>query len=225
MQQLLHVITPPTTNDLVSLDDMKLKLMLQPTDTSKDALVGELITNMSAVVGRLCNRVFGYREVEETFYQLNDQNSPQPATRRLYLSQWPVKAADIQSMTHTVDGSGVIDDLLPGLGETWFLEETTGTLYQRPDLGPWFDTIDVTYSGGYDLPTEAPPDLVYAVEAVIREQYYVAIRNPTLFGVRQLSHKESRVGFYPPTMYSTAGLPQTWTTLQSVLFHYARHWV
>jgi len=225
VQQIFNEVTPPSTNDLVSLADMKTKLMIASTDTSKDALLGELITNMSAVVARLCNRVFGYRAVHETFYQLNDQNDAGPATRRLYLSQWPVVLTDIQSISTTQDGSGVSTDLLPMADQTWFLEEATGTLYQRPDQGPWYNTIDVVYSGGYELPDDAPPDLVYAVEATIREQYYVAIRNPNLFGVRQLSHKESRVAFYPPNMYSTAGLPQTWSTLQMVLSRYARHWI
>lgn len=225
MQQILIEITPPTSIDLVSLDDMKMKLLIADTDTTKDELVAELITNMSAVVARLCNRVFGFRDVHETFYQLNDQNPVNPATRRLYLSQWPVAQGDIATLTSTQDGSGVLVDLLPALGDTVILEEATGTLYQRPDIGPWYGTIDVVYSGGYDLPTDTPPDLAFAVEAAIREQYYVAIRNPSLFGVRQLAHKESRVGFYPPNMFPTAGLPQTWSTLQMVLSRYSRHWI
>ena len=225
MQQLLNVITPADTQVLVALDERKIKLLIPPGDTSKDPLVQEFITNMSAVVARLCNRVFGYEKVEETFYQLNDQAVLGPATRRLYLSRWPVKLADITAISHTVDGSGTDDDLLPSANQSWFLEELTGTLYMRPDQGSWVDTVDVAYSGGYKLPDEAPPDLVYAVEATIREQYYVALRSPGLFGVRQLAHKESRVSFYPPNMFTTAGLPQTWSSLQTVLNHYTRHWI
>jgi hypothetical protein len=141
------------------------------------------------------------------------------------LSRWPVKLADISSISHTVDGSGTIDDWLPSANQSWFVEELTGTLYLRPDLGPWLDTIDVKYSGGYKLPDEAPADLTFAVEAVIREQYFIAIRNPALFGVRQLSHKESRVAFFPPTTLSAAGLPQTWESLKNVLASYYRHWI
>jgi hypothetical protein len=224
MQQLLNVITPADSQALLSLAAMKIKLLIPPTDTTKDALLTELITNMSAVVARVCNRVFGYEKVEETFYQLNDQGNP-PSTMRLYLSRWPVKKADIESIAHSVDGSGTSDDLLPDADATWFLEELTGTLYRRPDQGPWVDTIDVVYSGGYALPDDAPPDLTFAAEAAIREQYYLALRNPNTFGVRQLAHKESRISYYPPNMFLTSGNPQTWQTLQAVLVHYTRHWI
>jgi Phage gp6-like head-tail connector protein len=223
MQQLLNVLTPSSTYDLVTLDEMKMKLGIPTTDTSKDALLSELITNLSDTIAKLCNRVFAYEGVDETFYQLNDETNP--ATRRLYLSRWPVVLADITAITQTVDGSGVVTDLMPTANQNWFLEELTGTLYMRPDLGPWMSTVEVIYSGGYQVPDGVPGALKFCVEALLRESYMSWIRNPAMFGVRQLSHKESRIGYYAPTMFPVMGIPATWTTVESILKRFIRYWV
>jgi hypothetical protein len=214
MQQLLNVLTPATSQDLVTLADMKMKMGIPSTITTWDALLQELITNTSETIATLCNRSFGFEEVDETFYQLDDGYS-----RRLYLSRWPVKTADITALTQ--DGT----DLLPTLNNGWFLEEKTGTLYGRPDLGYWFGTIDVVYSGGYQLPDSAPGPLAFAVEALLREQYMSWIRSPSSFGVRQIRHKESAIGYYGPNLFPTTGLPATWATVQTVLNKFMRHWV
>jgi hypothetical protein len=219
MQQLLNVLTPATSQDLVSLANMKMKMGIDPSNTTWDALLQELITNTSETIAKLCNRVFGYETVDETYYQLAD--SPSPPTQRLYLSRWPVVTADITSITQ--DGT----DLLPTLNINWFLEESTGTLYQLQSLGQWICTtsIDVQYSGGYQLPNSAPGPLAFAVEALIREQYMSWIRSPSSFGVRQIRHKESSIGYYGPNLFPTTGLPATWTTVQTVLNKYRRDWV
>jgi hypothetical protein len=216
MQQLLNVLTPAASQDLVTLEAMKQKLGIPDTDTSKDFLLQELISNTSELIATLCNRVFAYEEVSETFYQLDDGYS-----RRLYLSRWPVKAADITAITQ-VDSN---TDLLPTLSDGWFLEEKTGTLYGRPDLGYWYGTVSVTYSGGYQLPDETPNSLLFALEALLREQYMSWIRSPSSFGVRQIRHKESAIGYYGPNLFPTTGLPATWTAVQSVLNKFMRHWV
>ena len=196
MQHILNVITPSDTQDLVSLDDMKKKLFIADTDTSKDFLLQEIISNTSETIAKLCNRVFGYEAVEETFYQLEDGSS-----QRLYLSRWPVVKADITAIS-TADGT----DLLPAMGSDYVLEELTGTLYRRVDTGTWLGDVDVEYSGGYQLPDGAPASLRFATEALIREGYMSWIRSPGSFGVRQISHKEARIGYYGPNMFPDARL-------------------
>ncbi|HEY2243469.1 MAG TPA: hypothetical protein VGH47_04495 [Xanthobacteraceae bacterium] len=212
MQQILNVITPSPTQDLVSLDDMKQKLFIASSDTTKDFLLQEIITNTSETIAKLCNRVFGYEEVDETFYQLEDGSS-----QRLYLSRWPVLLTDIK--TFTQDGN----DLLAA--PNWVLEQATGTIYLQSSLGSWYGVIDVDYSGGYQLPDGAPGSLKFATEALIREGYMSWIRSPASFGVRQISHKEARIGYFGPNLFPTTGLPATWQTVQSILNRYIRHWV
>lgn len=229
MQQILNVITPAASNDLVTLAEMKNALMILPTDTSKDELVTDLITNISETIAKMCNRVFGLEEVDETFYQLEDEYNAwadnsvmpfRPTTQRLYLSRWPVQLSDIKSLTQ--DGN----DLLASEGQTWMLESETGTLYSFPTTGPWIGVIDVQYSGGYLLPDNAPGPLKFAMKAITRESYAMWIRNPSLIGVRQLSHKEARVGYYAPNLLGSAiGLPDTWKQVQGILDKYIRFWV
>jgi hypothetical protein len=223
MQQILNVLTPADTYDLVSLEQIKTALLISATDSSKDALLQMQITQISEMIAKLCNRVFGYEEVDETFYQLNDECSP--PTRRLYLSRWPVLLDDIETFTMSkAPGDSV--DMLPALATgDWVLEEQTGTLYRREDLGAWYGTVDVVYSGGYHLPDDTPGLVQFAVQALIRESYMAWIRNPALFGVRQIGHKEARIGYFGPNMFPTLGLPETWKTVEALLQKYIRHWV
>lgn len=216
MQQILNVITPADTQDLVSLEDMKMKLGIPDTNTAQDPLIQELITNISETIAKMCNRVFGYEQVMETFYQLEDGCY----TQRLYLSRWPVVQADITSITQ--NGNDISD---------WFdtgqciVEEATGTLYSPSNFGSWRGPVEVLYSGGYDLPDDAPGSLKFAMEALMRESYMSWIRNPALFGVRLISHKESRIGYYGPNMFPTIGLPGTWKVVEGLCNKYIRHWV
>jgi hypothetical protein len=232
MQQILNVLTPATAiapaspYDLVTLDEMKIKLLIPPTNTTFDALLQELITNISETIAKMCNRIFAYEKVEETYYQLEDSCY----TQRLYLSRWPVVLADITSFTQ--DGNDISSwiasggPIPPGTSTgACVLEEVTGTIYMPSGLGPWNGVIDVVYSGGYALPDGAPGSLKFAVEALIRESYMSWIRNPSLFGVRQIAHKESRIGYYGPNMFPTIGLPATWTVVQMLVNKYIRHWV
>jgi gp6-like head-tail connector protein len=216
VQQILNVLTPSQTYDLVTLDEMKMKLNIPLTDTSKDALLQELITNASDTIARLCNRVFAFEEVNETFYQLEDGYGA--ISRRLYLSRWPVAASDVTALTQ--DGTDILTE-----PTGWILEESTGTLYFPPPSGVWGGVIDVTYSGGYPLPDGAPGSLKFAVEAALRESYMSWIRSPGTFGVRLIAHKDSRVSYYGPNMFPTMGLPATWTFIHEILKKYTRFWV
>jgi hypothetical protein len=215
MQQIINVITPATSQDLTTLDEVKAMMRIPPTDTASDALLTQLITDVSETVARMCNRIFGYEEVEETYFQLSDD-----ASQRLYLTRWPVALADISLFES--DGTNFL-----GVPDEWVLEEATGTLYRRPDLGPWGGTINVVYSGGYNLPDDAPGPLKFAAQAVIREGYMAWVRNPALYGVRQTRHKESSQTYYPPNLVSmsTLGTSETWRGVQGILNKYVRLWV
>jgi hypothetical protein len=229
MQQILKVITPASSQDLISLVNMKQMLQIPPTNTASDAMLQALITNTSETIAVMCNRVFGYETVDETFYQLEDEYVPYqdgmitspggPLTRRLYLSRWPVVLVDITSITQ--DGNDISSDE----GTSWILEEETGTLYMLPNYAPWCGVIDVQYSGGYQLPDDAPGPLKFALAAVTREGYAGWMRAPGLYGVRQIAHKDSRVGYYDPNLLGVMGMPSTWANVKNILNKYIRYWV
>ena len=61
----------------------------------------------------------------------------------------------------------------------------------------------VTYTGGYDLPDEAPPALKQATEMLIRQERARQQMQATS-GIRSLSHRESRVQFFDPNAIAIA---------------------
>jgi hypothetical protein len=217
-QHILNTITPWTTEDLITLSELKLQLRIADTDTSKDAELALIIDGISAQMATFANRVFGFANVDETFYQIGDES-------RLYFSRWPVKSTDITKLTY--NGA----DILPALGTDWVLEQKTGTIYRPADM--WNGTLDAVYSGGYKLPDEAPDDLQRAAFAAAREDYYIYVRGAVLSGVRMISHKHARVQYYPPGQVGAtvsgalgpAGSSATWNAVMAVLNHYIRFWV
>jgi hypothetical protein len=206
------------TQDLITLANLKLQLRIPDTDTSKDDELNLVIDGVSATIAMMANRSFGYDEVIETFYNCVNED-------RLYFSQWPVKFADIQSLTL----NGV--DILSAFQTDWDIEENKGFMF-RPG-SPWNGTISAHYTGGYKLPDEAPADLVRAASAAMREDYYIYVRGAVLSGVRMIAHKQARIQYYPPgqvgaTLSSTlgpAGSSATWNAVWQTVYKYVRWWV
>lgn len=217
-----HIFKPVelwNTQDLISLDNLKLQLRIDPSDTTKDAELTFIIDAVSAQIAKMANRSFGYDHVQETFYNSANED-------RLYFSQWPVLLSDINSLTR--DNT----DMLATHGQDWILEEKTGTIYFF--AGPYSGTIFADYKGGYKIPEEAPMDLVRAVSAAAREDYYVYVRGAILSGVRMISHKSARVMYYPPGQVGAtltggqlgpAGSSATWQAVWLIVQKYIRHWV
>ena len=75
--------------------------VMKPVDRARrhqlDALLQELITNLSVQSRGCATAIFAREQVDETFYQLDDGDG---RTRRLYPHpRWPVVLADIDSIT------------------------------------------------------------------------------------------------------------------------------
>lgn len=219
--KIQHIFNPMTlwpTQDLITLADLKLQLRIPDTDTSKDDELNLVIDGVSATIAMMANRSFGYDEVQETFYNCVNED-------RLYFSQWPVKFADIKSLT--LNGT----DILSAFQADWDIEENKGFMF-RPG-SPWNGTISAHYTGGYKLPDEAPADLVRAASAAMREDYYIYVRGAVLSGVRMIAHKQARIQYYPPgqvgaTLSSTlgpAGSSATWNAVWQTVYKYVRWWV
>ena len=183
-------------------------LGIADTDTTQDAQLQTYITQYSDIISKECNRVFAKEEMKETVRCL------QP--NRYFVSHWPLKEDDVASI-ETPRGS-TIDPA------TYEIEEESGKI-EFISSGQ-VEPIVVTYTGGYDLPDEAPPALKAACEILIREARMWAQR-AAVSGIRSLSHKEARVQFFDvaATMAKQGGTGPVTAINEAVkglLYHYMR---
>ena len=154
--RVVKVLTPADTYDLLTLDELKLFMLIDPADTSQDALLAEYITRFSDVVATTCNRVFAYEEVAEIWRCTNTDYTN--GMKRLFVSHYPIDSAatlTLESPTGT-----------PLDPSSYVIEEKSGKVEL---LQTWAEPITITYSGGYELPDECPPALKQATELMIRE--------------------------------------------------------
>src|SRR3954469_19328799 len=114
--------------------EAKTALGIAASDVSSDPQLQWLIDTNSDVIATLCNRIFAKEKVIETWRDLE--------SRRVYLTHWPVKIADIESVT--TNAAARLD---------YELEEGSGKLSIFVDRN---EPIIINYTGGFDLPTQAP---------------------------------------------------------------------
>jgi hypothetical protein len=210
----VNVLEPATSFDFLTVDEAKILLGLSPSDTSQDAQLAMLISIYSANVAEMCNRTFAREKVRETWRELFDG--------RVFLTHWPVKLDDIESVTSA--GGGYEND-------QYELETTSGklsnVLLYSAESTPWAQSVDVTYTGGFDLPTEAPLPLKQATAILMREE---RMRNQQaqVAGIRQITHKSSRIVFFDPNavLVKTAGAKSPgMQAAEALLKQYMRLWV
>jgi hypothetical protein len=208
----IKVIEPADDFALLTVDELKAALGISSIDPTQDDQLTELINRYSDVVATLCNRVFAKEKVRETWRCVG---SDCPGTR-LFLSHWPIQEADIESVA--APRSSVLDPA------SYELEEKSGKLTL---FGAGASEIVVTYTGGFDLPDEAPPALKQACELLIRDARASAQRqHQAASGIRQLTHKEARVVFFDPAtseraqqLGSSSGIN---TAIYNLLMHFVR---
>lgn len=177
--QILDEATDSAGPDLISLADLKLALGI--SDTSEDVELQAAITFQSQLIADYCNRRFGRAEVLEMF--TFDPGEFLPARQALVLSHNPVLSI---AEVSTLGTEGFQFD--PASGRVW----STGT---------WSDTIEVVYTGGYDLPEEAPARLQKAVIEAVREGRTSGTRDPS---IREVQHGDVRVSFFTSTTSSAS---------------------
>jgi len=199
------ILVPAVSHALISLDELKTAL---GGESGSDEQMQWLIDTQSAVIARMCNRIFAKETLIETWRELSD--------RRLYLTHWPVKEADIASVT--TNGNDIMND--------WELDEREGKLSIFTGRT---EPIRIEYTGGYLLPDEAPLPLKQAVALMVNTSKSEQAA-ASLSGVRMISHKESRVMFHSPTSGGSSGgasttTSQTQDTVKALLGHYVKHWI
>jgi hypothetical protein len=203
----VKILEPATNFDLISLEELKIALGMPASDISSDPQLEFLIDVNSSAISVLCNRVFAKEKVKETWRCLG--------SRRVYLTHWPVKEADIESVT--TNGVDRLDyELEEGSGKLSIFTERT-------------EPIVVIYTGGFLLPDEAPDALKQAC-ALMASTSKSEQAAAALTGVRMIAHKESRVMFHSDTGSSGGGsggggATNTRETVKALLGHYIRHWI
>jgi len=209
----IKVITPADNYDLASLDEMKTMLGIAAGSTDQDAQLALWITQYSDVIATLCNRVFAYETLTETWR--GDLPPYDTQNGRVFLTHYPVKDEDLTLAT----GSGSTID-----PASYELENRSGKLQF---FGSWAEPIRITYSGGYNLPDEAPAALKQALAILVGEAR-VYVQRQLTSGIRSISHRESRVQFFDvnAVIAKLAGgagpLGQASSSVNALLYKYIR---
>jgi hypothetical protein len=182
MHSILEILEEATDSagpDLISLDDLKLALGI--TDDSEDATLQAAITFQSRIIAEYCDRRFGRAEVLETF--TFDPGEYMLTRQALTLSLYPV--AEIFEISSA--GATAADyQFDPASGRVW---------------GGWSGSVAVTYSGGYDLPEEAPARLQKAVIEAVREGQTSGTRDPS---IREVQHGDTRISYFTSSTSSAS---------------------
>ncbi len=155
MRSFLTVIeaTADPVFDLTTLAIAKAELGINTT--GEDDLIEARITRSSKMIADFCNRVFALQSVIETFH--TPFGGMRACERPLALSRYPVVSLD------TVEADGSEAD-----PSTYEIDVETGLLW-RANGQPWSGKIVATYSGGYDLPDDAPAGLERACIELLRD--------------------------------------------------------
>ena len=160
----VKVLTPADSYALLTLDELKSIINVPLSDTSEDAQLQMWIDQYSDVVATMCNRVFAYETVAETWRS----ESPPFDRSTLFLTRYPV--ADVDLTTVESPRGSTLDPA------SYEVENTSGKLRIE---GAWTEPVTVTYSGGYHLPDEAPPALKAATGLLIQAARLQARLNST----------------------------------------------
>jgi hypothetical protein len=204
--RIINVLTPAVNFDLVTLEEAKLMTGMSLTDTSSDLQMQLFIDVASSVVMTMCNRVFAKERVREEWRELS-------SGIRIYLSHWPIKLADLESVESPV--GTVLDPA------TYELEENTGKVSY---YSGFTEPVALTYSGGYDLPNAAPAALKSAAALLIWQEKLRATTG-SVAGMRSLSHKDSRVQFHDPTKILTAAIGAAKTPMETTVMQLLSHFI
>jgi len=187
MQSTLSVIEPAADISLLTLYEARLGMNLaSSTDENLDDLIDLLIKWASDEVATECNRIFAKEKLKEVVREIDVYCS------RIFLSHYPIVKVD------TVDENGtlLVEDV------DYEIDIRSGRLNRLGD-NYWSEPVTITYTGGYELPHEAPPALQQAAILLAREAYYASTRGDAT--VRMVSHKDSRIIYFDPNARGGAG--------------------
>jgi len=176
MRSFLTVVDSSSAEsfDLTTLAIAKAELGI--TSTSEDDLIEARITRSSKLIADFCNRVFALQSVVETFHI--PFGGMRPCEQPLPLARYPV----VNLETVEAEGSEVASS-------DYEFDADTGLLW-RANGRNWCGKVVVTYSGGYDLPSDSPAALERACLELIRD-----MRLQRDSSIREVEYEGRRVVF------------------------------
>jgi hypothetical protein len=168
--RITRVITPATSLALVSVDQAKVALGIDPADTSQDATLAQQIDAVSLAVNNYCDRVFVIQTYQDQLRYACGQWGEALVTR-----QYPIVVEDEVSLVVTEDGVA----LDPALVEIY---SEAGSLYRldAASTAPSAWTaplIVVDYTAGYD---PIPADVQGAALEWLTARWHSVGRDPAL---------------------------------------------
>jgi len=164
--RITRVVTPAESLALVSVDDAKAALGIDPSDTSQDAALARQIDSVSVAINHFCDRVF----VVQT-YRDQIRNGRGAWGEPLVTRQYPIVYDDSGVPIVAITEDGALLD--PAAIEVY---PETGSLY-RLDSAWTAALITVEYVAGY---TVIPPDVQAAALEWLTARYHAAGRDPAL---------------------------------------------
>jgi hypothetical protein len=160
-----RLITPADDQGLITLDDAKLRLGIDPADTSQDDKLTGMIANVSARMSNYCDRLF-----PQQVYRDQYRGVCLDLMKPLRCRQYPI-ALDTSGnplLTITVEGTAIDP-------ATYDVNPDTGALYLID--GVWVGLIVLDYTAGYE---PIPPDLQSVAGDWVQARYFSADRDPSI---------------------------------------------
>jgi hypothetical protein len=207
MQSTLLILEPSKDDALLTVYEARLAMNLFTTSEQLDDQIEMLIDWASDEIALSCLRTFGREKVQETFREINTGNN-----RKIWLSKYPNIVID----SITENGLPLTEDV------DFEIDDDAGRLVRLNNI-TWSEPVVVTYTGGYDLPKEAPPSLKQASIILTRESYYAAARGDA--SIKLIVHKEARVGYFDPKASaggSSSGGSPARRTIENLTLNFTR---
>lgn len=181
----IFVVTPADEQDLLTLEEVKLMLNISLTDTSRDTQLALQISTASAIIADMCNRKpelgFGLTRVIEEWREVMNG--------RVQVMHWPISQDD--PIAITAMGNPYFE------AEHFRVDFNSGKISITGSGGSWPEPVIVEYTGGYNLPEDAPLPLKKACALIVQEDR-IKNQQAAVAGMRQIRHKEAQVAFYDP---------------------------
>src|SRR5262245_16134784 len=218
MHSILNIIDESTDSagpDLISLDDLKLALGI--ADDSQDAQLQAAITFQSRLIAEYCDRRFGLAQAIETF--TFDPGETLPMRQALVLKLYPVTEI---SEVSTTGATGADYHFDPASGRLWLPGNQYYGYWMYGPYEYWPNTVAVTYTGGFDLPEQAPARLQRAVIEQVNAGLQSGTRDPT---IREVQHGDTRISYMSPSFVAGSSGQHLTASVTDLIQPYRRLYV